>query len=56
MNKQKIYRNTHPPNKAKQDIPEHVIESLARCVLPLIRTYFESEEGQKEFEKWKENK
>lgn len=56
MNKQKTHRSTHPPDKAKQDIPDRVIESLARCALPLIRAYFESEKGQKEFEKWKKNK
>jgi hypothetical protein len=55
-NKQKTHRSAHPPDKAKQDIPDRVIESLARCALPLIQAYFESEEGQKEFEKWKENK
>ena len=32
------------------------IESLARCFLPQIREYFASEEGQRDFEKWrKEN-
>ena len=32
------------------------VESLARCLLPQIREYFSSEEGQKEYEKWlKEN-
>jgi hypothetical protein len=30
-----------------------VIEKVARCLLPDILTYFESEEGQKEFEEWK---
>ena len=33
-------------------IPDHEIEALARCFLPAIREYFESEEGQKAFEKW----
>lgn len=47
MNKQKTHRSTHPPDKAKQDIPDRVIESLARCALPLIRAYFESEEGRR---------
>ena len=53
MNKQKTHRSTHPPDKAKQDIPDRVIESLARCALPLIRAYFESEKGRREFEEWK---
>ena len=53
MNKQKTHRSTHPPDKAKQDIPDRVIESLAHCALPLIQAYFESEEGRREFEEWK---
>ena len=34
-------------------IPQHEIEALARCLLPKIQRYFESEEGKKEFEEWK---
>ena len=29
------------------------LESMARCFLPHIREFFESEEGRREFEKWK---
>ena len=36
------------------DIPQHAIESIARCILPDILSYYECEEGQKEFAKWKE--
>ncbi|MCL2003980.1 MAG: hypothetical protein FWG72_08265 [Oscillospiraceae bacterium] len=28
------------------------LEALARCLLPAIRSYFESEEGQCEFAEW----
>ena len=35
------------------DIPQHAIESIARCILPDILAYYESEEGQKEFAMWK---
>ena len=35
--------------KASPEIPDEVIESLARTILPGIREYFDSEEGQKEF-------
>lgn len=38
------------------DIPQHEIESLARCLLPKIRAFFESEEGQREFAEWKKQK
>jgi hypothetical protein len=30
-------------------IPQRDIESLARCLLPQIQKYFESEEGKREF-------
>ena len=35
------------------EIPRHEIEALARCLLPEIQKFFESEEGQREFEVWK---
>lgn len=35
-------------------IPEHEVEALARVLLPEIRKFFKSEEGQQEFRKWKE--
>ena len=42
--------------KGKDDgtgIPEHEVEALARCLLPEIQKFFESEEGKREFEEWK---
>jgi len=33
-------------------IPRHEIEALARCLLPEIQRFFESEEGQREFAEW----
>lgn len=35
------------------DIPQHEIEQIARCLLPDIMAYFESEEGQREFDEWR---
>ena len=35
-------------------IPEDEIEALAKCFLPDILDFFESEEGRQEFEQWKE--
>ena len=35
-------------------IPLHEVETLARVLLPEIQKFFESEEGQKEFQFWKE--
>lgn len=34
-------------------IPQHEIEHIARCILPDILAYYESEEGQREFREWK---
>ena len=34
-------------------LPDHEIESLARNFLPQIVAFYETEEGQKEFEEWK---
>ena len=34
-------------------LPDHEIEAIARCILPDILAFFESEEGQKEFAAWK---
>ena len=36
------------------NVPHDVIISLAETFLPDIRAFFESEEGKKEFEDWKE--
>ena len=34
-------------------IPKHEIKALARCLLPKIQKFFESEEGKRKFEEWK---
>ena len=36
------------------NVPDHEIEALARCLFPEIQKYFESEEGQREFQEWKQ--
>ena len=33
-------------------IPQHEIEHIARCLLPDILAYYESEEGQQEIREW----
>ena len=37
----------------KSHISEDEIEALAKCFLPDILDFFESEEGREEFEQWK---
>ena len=34
-------------------IPQHIIELIARCILPDIIAYYETEEGQRQFQEWK---
>lgn len=41
---------------SKWNIPKHELESLARCFLPDIQAFFESEEGRKEYEEWQKSK
>ncbi len=43
-----------PKPNSGMEIPEYAIESLARSLLPVIQAYYESEEGQKALEEWKE--
>lgn len=38
------------------EIPKHIRMEIAHCLLPGIVAYFESEQGQKEFEEWKKQK
>ena len=33
-------------------IPDEAIVALARCLLPAMRSYFESDEGWREFVEW----
>lgn len=35
------------------NIPQHKIETIARWILPDILSFYESEEGQREFAEWK---
>ncbi len=38
--------------KGRWDIPDYEYENLARHFLPQIQAFFESEDGQKEYEEW----
>ena len=40
----------------KSHVPEDEIEALAKCFLPDILDFFESEEGRQEFEQWEKEK
>jgi hypothetical protein len=36
------------------ELPQSIIDSFARFLVPVIRKYYESEQGQREFQKWLE--
>ena len=38
------------------DIPQHQIVAIARCIMPDILAFYESEEGQREFAEWKKQR
>lgn len=44
------------PNDYGTGIPFHEVEALARVLLPEIQAFFESEDGQREFQEWKERR
>lgn len=35
-------------------IPRHEMEAMARVMLPAIQEFFQSEEGKREYEAWKQ--
>lgn len=39
-------------NSAVNKIPEHEIEALARCFLPDVIAFYETEAGKKEYADW----
>lgn len=45
--------NTCGATKHEKSIPDSVIDTLARCLLPKIQAYYDSEQGKNEFEEWK---
>ena len=47
-----VFRDTRGESHIPE-IPKHIRKEIARCLLPDIIAYFESEDGQKEFKEWK---
>lgn len=47
-----IENKVNPNNLSGVLISEDAAESLIRCVLPDIVSFFQSENGRKEFEEW----
>lgn len=47
-----VFRDTRGESHIPQ-IPKHIRMEIACCLLPDIIAYYESEQGQREFAKWK---
>ena len=47
---------TFRDRSAECDVPKYVLQAIVDDMLPDIRAFFESEEGKREFEEWKEQK
>ena len=43
-------------NSGECEIPDDLIKEIARCLIPDIIKFLESDRGKKEFEKWKNSK
>ena len=42
--------------RAECDVPKYVLQAIVDDMMPDIRAFFESEEGKREFEGWKEKR
>jgi hypothetical protein len=47
-----VFRDTRGESHLPQLLP-HIITEVARCLMPDIIAFYESEEGKKIFEEWK---
>ena len=45
---------TSEKSNSGMEIPDYAIERIARCLLPIMQEYFESEEGQQELRKYEQ--
>lgn len=45
-------KETDVKNDSGMDIPDYAIEAIARSLLPIIQTYYESESGKQELAEW----
>jgi hypothetical protein len=39
-------------NNSEMDIPDYAIEAIARSLLPIIQTYYESDAGKRDLAEW----
>ena len=45
-----------PSPETKSGVPKYELEILARAFIPDIIAFYESEEGQRKFQEWKQKK
>ena len=45
---------TSEKSNSGMEIPDYAIERIARCLLPIMQEYFESEEGQQELKEYEQ--
>jgi hypothetical protein len=46
--------NTKKNQQPEIKLPQEIIESFARFLVPEIRKYYDNEQGQREFKEWEE--
>ena len=49
-------KKENPKSPYEIELPQSVIESFARFLVPEIRKYYESEQGKREFAEWEAKK
>ena len=54
--KKRIDVNIQRSENSGMEIPDYAIERIARCLLPMIQAYYESDEGQAQLAMWNEKK
>ena len=47
---EKKFENNNPG----MEIPDFAIERIARCLLPMIQSYYESDEGKRDMAEWEQ--
>ena len=45
-------RSDRSPDGTVNGIPNHVIDSLVRSMLPMLREFYKTEEGEKAYAEW----
>lgn len=46
-------KSKEPQNPYDVELPQSIIESFARFLVPEIRKFYDSEEGKRKFDEWK---